>query len=592
VTKIKKIFTNIRILILLVLLLVALIVIHPDPTNKGVTIRTVLRNSSAADAGMKSPLPNDKPMFREVIFEMNGRAISTVDEYYSIAQSLQPDDSLRIKTRAIYDTSGDRRKFLWFKTTREYLLTVKPITRVTILNETEQVTVDKVVAVNVTRNGTTTLVNKTINSTETRNKIRTDIVGAEDIGLKIYDAPVTNLKKGLDLQGGTRVILQPEKSVSDADMEIIMDNLKQRLNVYGLSDIAVRKVTDLSQNQFILIEVAGANEEEVKDLIAKQGKFEAKIGNDTVFRGGQDIKSVCRTPDCSYSVDPRSPCGLGDDQLYHCRFQFSIVLSPESAQRQADLTRDLKVVKENDQDYLNESLLLFLDDELVDTLRIGSDLKGKTTTDIAISGPGSGPTQQEAIFNSAANMKKLQTILITGSLPVKLTVVKIDTVSPALGTEFVKNVLIMGIFAIIAVALIVVIRYRDVLVAGPIIFTMASEVTLLLGMAALIGWNLDLAAIAGILVAVGTGVDDQVVIVDETKQRGSVELINWKDKIKRAFFIIMGSYLTVVVAMIPLYYAGAGLVRGFAITTFFGVSFGVFVARPAFAAMIEILHRD
>jgi len=33
-------------------------------------------------------------------------------------------------------------------------------------------------------------------------------------------------------------------------------------------------------------------------------------------------------------------------------------------------------------------------------------------------------------------MKKLQTVLITGSLPVKLNIEKIDTISPVLGDEF------------------------------------------------------------------------------------------------------------------------------------------------------------
>ena len=43
------------------------------------------------------------------------------------------------------------------------------------------------------------------------------------------------------------------------------------------------------------------------------------------------------------------------------------------------------------------------------------------------------------------NMKKLQTILITGSLPVKLEVVKLDTVSPTLGKEFLDNILFVGL---------------------------------------------------------------------------------------------------------------------------------------------------
>jgi preprotein translocase subunit SecD len=149
----------------------------------------------------------------------------------------------------------------------------------------------------------------------------------------------------------------------------------------------------------------------------------------------------------------------------------------------------------------------------------------------------------------------------------------------------------MGLLAILGVSLFIYFRYREIKVSIPMILTMISEVILLLGMAALIGWNLDLAAIAGILIAVGTGVDDQIVITDEV-MKGKTKYINWKQKIKNAFFIIMGSYLTTIVAMVPLVFAGAGVIKGFAITTMLGVTFGVFITRPAFAAAVEILMRD
>ena len=42
------------------------------------------------------------------------------------------------------------------------------------------------------------------------------------------------------------------------------------------------------------------------------------------------------------------------------------------------------------------------------------------------------------------NMHKLQTILITGSLPYKLEIVKLDSISPVLGKEFTKNIIYLG----------------------------------------------------------------------------------------------------------------------------------------------------
>ena len=189
-------------------------------------------------------------------------------------------------------------------------------------------------------------------------------------------------------------------------------------------------------------------------------------------------------------------------------------------------------------------------------------------------------------------MDQLQTILITGSLPFDIEIAKMDTVSPIMGESFVKNVLWVGLIAILAVALVVFIRYRAWKVVFPMIFTGFSELLLILGFAAAVGWNLDIAAIAGILAAIGTGVDDQIVIIDETIKGLQDKFGNWKQKLKRAFFIIFAAYATTVAAMIPLWNAGAGLIRGFALTTIVGITMGVLLTRPAFADIIEKFYEE
>lgn len=458
------------------------------------------------------------------------------------------------------------------------------------LNETEELTITETVQKNVTANGTSKIINDTITKTITAQKTKQISMGTEDIGLRVYDAPKTNIRKGLDLQGGTRVLLQPEAKLSGNDLANLIETMVQRLNVYGLSDIVARDATDLTGNQYIVVEIAGATEEEIKDLLARQGKFEAKIGNTTVFRGGSDIVYVARSAN-EAGIDPVAGCAPSSGQWF-CSFRFSITLSQDAAKMQAEATRDLSVVYDSftrRSDYLSEKLELYLDDKKVDELNIGADLKGQAVTQIAISGSGGGANQQEARFNSLQNMKRLQTVLITGSLPVKLNIVKTDSISPVLGEEFVKNAILMSLLAIFSVAIVIGIRYRKLLIAVPILITMLSEVIILLGVAAFVGWNIDMAAIAGILVAIGTGVDDQIVITDETLKGETANIYNWREKIKRAFLIIMLAYFTVVVAMIPLIFAGAGLLKGFAITTIIGVTIGVFVTRPAYSAFVEIM---
>jgi len=50
--------------------------------------------------------------------------------------------------------------------------------------------------------------------------------------------------------------------------------------------------------------------------------------------------------------------------------------------------------------------------------------------------------------------------------------------------------------------------------------------------------------------------------------------------------------VTNVSSLIPLYWAGAGLFKGFMITTIIGVTAGVFISRPAFADIIKKIEGD
>lgn len=570
--KVRQLFTNVRVILLLIFLLLSIIAIYPAFWNEGVAIRGVARSSAAAEAGIASTPQGAPPTSREVLLTLNNKPIKTLEEYYTFVSELDINRTVQVKTNK-----------------GVYRLTTKPRTKEIVLNETVLLTANETILVNKTVNGTLVEVNETVFTTKEVPKKDIVILGVEDIGLKIVPVAKNNLRKGLDLEGGTRVLLEPETIISENDMETLLSNMQERLNVFGLSDVVVRRTKDLSGNQFILVEIAGINEEEVKDLLARQGKFEAKISNQTVFRGGQDITFVCRTADCS-GLDPQYGCASTGDGNWACRFRFSISLTPEAAEQHAAITETLTVIPDasgGGNDYLSQQLDMYLDDQLVDALNIGSDLQGRVVTDISITGSGIGPSRELAMSDALTSMKRLQTIIITGSLPVKLNIVKSDTISPALGEEFVKNALFIGLLVIFSVSLVIVIAYRRPIISIPIIITLLSEVILMLGLAALIRWNLDLAAIAGIIIATGTGVDDQIVIIDEIRRGGNVEDLNWADRIKRAFFVIVAAYCVTVVAMIPLLFAGAGLLKGFAFTTIAGVSFGVFITRPAFAVFVE-----
>ena len=143
------------------------------------------------------------------------------------------------------------------------------------------------------------------------------------------------------------------------------------------------------------------------------------------------------------------------------------------------------------------------------------------------------------------------------------------------------------VFAIISVLLFV--KYRKVKITLAVILTMFSEAFITLGIAALIKWNLDVSSIAGIIAGMGTGVNDQIVIIDETNRDSDASL---KERIKSAFFIIIGAFFTIFAAMLPLFWAGAGMLKGFALTTLIGVTIGILITRPAFAEILRHIKED
>ncbi|MEK6741854.1 MAG: hypothetical protein AABX68_01565 [Nanoarchaeota archaeon] len=398
----------------------------------------------------------------------------------------------------------------------------------------------------------------------------------------VSNVPKTNLKTGLDLGGGARAVLKPiNTTLSQNDMNDLVSVTSSRLNAFGISDVSVRGVSDLEGNKFLMVEVAGMTRDDLKEVVGQQGKFEAKIGNETSFvKGEKDITFVCRGDATCAGIE-----SLGQDSsgAYVSKFKFSVSLSQEAAQRQARITQNL-TLDPTDSQSLSKKLDLYVDDKLVESLSIGVGLKGSDTTQIQISGSGKGETQQEADDDARNSMKKLQTVLITGSLPYKLEIVKLDSSSPVLGKDFTKNIIILGLVVFSIVSLFIFIRYKKIKTTLAVILTMFSEAVITLGIASLLAWNLDAPSIAGIIAGIGTGVNDQIVIIAESVSEESSTL---KQRIKRAFFIIIGAFFTIFAAMIPLFWAGIGMLQGFAFTTIIGITAGILITRPAFTEIIR-----
>ena len=373
------------------------------------------------------------------------------------------------------------------------------------------------------------------------------------------------IQQGLDLKGGSIIQIHLDQPVDSDTMNKVTSILDKRLNTFGVKDIKVRQ----SGNQDVIVEIAGVKPEEVSNIMGTPGKFEAKIENKTVLTGA-DIVSV-------------SP-----PQIVGTTGEVPFKVSVEGANRFAQAANGKAGVPVD----------MYLDDQLVSSPTIAEGLaNGVPQTDVEITIPANSKTDAEK------QARDTQAVLQSGSLPVKVQIVGINTVSAELGEQFVNGSLIAGLLALIVISVIIFVRYRKPILVVPIIATSIAELILILGTASVIHQTIDLPAIAGIIAAIGTGVDDQIIITDEVlkgedkKQKGSRRRrskTGLKVKIKGAFFIIFASAATLIAAMLPLAYiglsrgaTGIGILSGFAFTTIIGVLVGIFITRPVYSKFVE-----
>ncbi len=191
--------------------------------------------------------------------------------------------------------------------------------------------------------------------------------------------------------------------------------------------------------------------------------------------------------------------------------------------------------------------------------------------------------------SSKERLDELLLILESGSLPIAIDSISTESISPFLGKSFLKTSLWIGVFAILTVAIVLFIRYKRFNLAAPIILTSASEILILLGVLSLMNFRLDLAAVAGILATIGTGVDDNIIIIDELLRGKKKDEAEHNEsllkKVKKAFFIMFAAAATTAATMFPIIFFSLGLGKlvGFAVTILIGTAIGIFIVRPVYA---------
>jgi len=201
-----------------------------------------------------------------------------------------------------------------------------------------------------------------------------------------------------------------------------------------------------------------------------------------------------------------------------------------------------------------------------------------------INGPAEGANAQARALDALKKERELESLLKGGALPVQISLGSKTVIPAPLGEEFLRLSLIGLLFSLLAISLMVSIRYRHMQIILPMIFISLAELIILL--AILGSFTIDLAGMAGILAAIGVGVDAQIIVTDELlKKEGEMQ-----KRLEKAFSIITTSVMVAVVAMVPLlFFSGLVEIIGFATATVLGSLLGLFISRPAYGVIAEHL---
>jgi preprotein translocase subunit SecD len=180
---------------------------------------------------------------------------------------------------------------------------------------------------------------------------------------------------------------------------------------------------------------------------------------------------------------------------------------------------------------------------------------------------------------TAQEADDLVVVLKAGALPAGISYLEERTIGPALGADSIRQGLIAGLVAIVAVMTFMVVFYK--LSGLNAVAALLLNVLILFGALAYFKATLTLPGIAGIILAIGMAVDANVLIFERMKEElavGKGVLSAVSQGFSRAFTAIFDSNLTTIISAVFLFQFGTGPIRGYAVTLTISLVANLFTA--------------
>jgi len=357
----------------------------------------------------------------------------------------------------------------------------------------------------------------------------------------------SSIKLGLDLKGGTQIILKPSEIGAEKATDSALDKaqlvIMNRIDKLGISEPLITR----DYNKNIIVQLPGVDDpQRAIELIGKTAQLEFRI-----------LESVDENNKPVFG-----PVLMTGDKLVKAQAGYDsngriVVSMAFTTQGQTEFA---KVTSEN----VGKQLAIVLDGEMKSAPRIKQAIEG----DAVIEG-----------IDTLAEAQDIALVLQTGALPVSLEIQEVQTIGPTLGQDSLRQSILAGIIGVALIAIFMVVMYRGLGLISLIGLT--SYIIIFWGILAALKTPLTLPGIAGVVLTIGIAVDANVLIFARIKEeiiKGKGKYAAFSEGFRHALKAIIDSNVTTLITAAALYRFGTGPIRGFAVTLAIGVIISMFTA--------------
>lgn len=389
------------------------------------------------------------------------------------------------------------------------------------------------------------------------------------------------IKLGLDLQGGTELILQTDMSkiaASDRDnaLESARQVIEKRVNLFGVSESVVQS-SKLGDQRRILVELPGVKDSsQAANLVGKTAQLDFReipsSAAAEASKSGIPILAFAQKTNLTGADLKKSTVTFGSTGKKSGP-QVSIEFTTDGAQKFGEIT------KRN----VGKPLAIFLDDQPVSAPIVTQEILG-------------GRAEISGNFTTA-EAKNLSIQLNAGALPVPIEILQQRSIGATLGEQSIQKSLVAGFIGIMTVFIFMIAYYGIYGILADIaliIYTLLVLAIFRTGLFLIPPVTLTLAGIAGFILSIGMAVDANILTFERMKEElrfGKTGRDALEHGFNRAWTSIRDSNISSLITATILYIFGTSVVRGFALTLAIGVLVSMFSAIVVTRTILRMLPR-